>query len=117
IVLASRPEVAPGQLKTTPNRAGDTRFVDPAYVVGTLRHGYELYRDLAPGLARAIFMLVLVSEVHPFVDGNGRLARIMMNAELRSVGHSTIIIPTLHRDDYMTALRAFSRRDRTRPVI
>jgi Fic family protein len=30
----------------------------------------------------------LVAEVHPFVDGNGRTARIMMNAELVSVGQT-----------------------------
>ena len=30
-------------------------------------------------------MMFLVSEVHPFVDGNGRIARIMMNAELVAV--------------------------------
>ena len=32
-------------------------------------------------IARAIYMMFLVSEVHPFDDGNGRMARIMMNAE------------------------------------
>ncbi|REG82489.1 Fic/DOC family protein [Algoriphagus antarcticus] len=26
--------------------------------------------------------MFLVSEVHPFLDGNGRIARVMMNAEL-----------------------------------
>jgi hypothetical protein len=31
---------------------------------------------------RAAFMLFLISEVHPFIDGNGRVARVMMNAEL-----------------------------------
>ena len=33
-------------------------------------------------IARVIYMMFLVSEVYPYDDGNGRIARIMMNAEL-----------------------------------
>ena len=31
-------------------------------------------------------MMFLVAEVHPFADGNGRVARVMMNAELIAGG-------------------------------
>ncbi|WP_282778728.1 Fic family protein [Phaeodactylibacter xiamenensis] len=55
-------------------------------------------------IARAIYMMFLVTEVHPFDDGNGRIARIMMNAELVHGGSSKIIIPTVYREDYMLAL-------------
>ncbi len=55
-------------------------------------------------------MMFLVTEVHPFIDGNGRIARVMMNAELSSRGHSKIIIPTVYRDDYLGALRKASRQ-------
>ena len=116
-MLAQRPEVAPGRFKTEPNRAGETRFVHPDYVRGTLRKGWELYRGLEPGLPRAIFIAFLVSDVHPFVDGNGRTSRIMMNAELVSAGQPTIIIPTVFRDDYLQALRALSRRNRPAPLV
>jgi fido (protein-threonine AMPylation protein) len=70
-----------------------------------------------PGLPRAIFMMFLVSDVHPFVDGNGRIARIMMSSELVAAGQSTIIIPTAFRDDYLLALRALTRRDRAAPLV
>ena len=50
-----------------------------------------------------------ISEIHPFDDGNGRIARVMMNAELVSAQQSRIIIPTVYRDDYLLALRALSR--------
>ena len=116
-MMAQRPEVAPGQFKTAPNRAGDTQFIHPEYVRGTLRKGWEVYRGLEAGLPRAIFIAFLVSDIHPFVDGNGRISRIMMNAELVSVGQSTIIIPTVFRDDYLQALRALSRRNRPGPFI
>lgn len=116
-MMAQRPEAAPGQFKTAPNRAGDTRFVHPDYVRGTLRKGWEFYRGLEAGLPRAIFIAFLVSDVHPFVDGNGRTSRIMMNAELVSAGQSTIIIPTVFRDDCLQALRALSRRNRPDPFV
>ena len=89
--------------------------------MGTLRKGMELYADLRVGLPRASFLMFLVTDVHPFVDGNGRIARIiariMMNAELVSAGQSTIIIPTVYRDDYVQALRALSRRHRPGPLV
>jgi len=66
---------------------------------------------------RAIFLSVLVSEVHPFLDGNGRIARVMMNAELVSAEERRILIPIGYREDYLLALRAFSRQRRTEPAI
>lgn len=116
-MMAFRPEAQPGRFKTEPNRAGDTRFVHPDDVRGTLRKGWELYQGLEVGMPRAIFVAFLVSDIHPFVDGNGRTSRIMMNAELVSVGQSTVITPTVFRDDYLQTLRALSRRNRTEPFI
>jgi len=55
-------------------------------------------------------MMFLVSEVHPFLDGNGRIARVMMNADLVVAGESKIMIPTVYRDDYIGALRRLTRR-------
>lgn len=117
VLLERRPEVAPGIFKKRPNRAGSTQFVHPDYIEGTLLKGFDLYRDLPTGLARAIYIMFLVTEVHPFVDGNGRIARIMMNAELHSQGLTTIIIPNVYRDDYVGALRALSRRERPQPLV
>ena len=62
-------------------------------------------------------MMVLVSEVHPFADGNGRAARVMMNAELVAGGQERIIIPTAYRTDYLGSLKAFSQSGRTEALI
>ena len=53
--------------------------------------------------------MFVVTEIHPFTDGNGRIARIMMNAELDKADRSRVIIPTVFRDDYLSALRALTR--------
>ena len=108
LLMAARPDKRPGRFKTESNRAGQTVFVAPEQVEGTLARGFEFYRNLDTPFARAVFMMFLVSEVHPFADGNGRIARIMMNAELVSAGEERIIIPTVFRGNYLSALKAIS---------
>lgn len=108
-LMSERPDKRPGNFKEKPNKAGNTYFVAPAEVIGTLTHGFEYYQLLNDGIEKALFMHMLISEVHPFDDGNGRLARIMMNAELVKVGLNKIIIPTVQRDNYLNGLRIASR--------
>ncbi len=117
LMLAQRPSARPGSLKDKPNRAGGTSFVKPALVTGTLSEGYRYYEALPAGLSRAIFMMFLISEVHPFTDGNGRVARVLMNAELTASGLQRIVIPLSYRDDYLNGLRALSRTADPRALI
>lgn len=114
-LMQNRPEARPGNYKEKPNRAGDSYFVHPDNIQGTLEQGFQRYQNLPVGLARAAFMMFLISEVHPFSDGNGRISRIMMNAELYTTAYSTIIVPNIYREDYISALRALTRRDRPAP--
>ena len=65
---------------------------------------------IAHPIAKGIFLSFVVSEVHPFADGNGRTYRIILNRELISEGFTSIIIPTVFRGDYLLALRALSRK-------
>ena len=108
ILLAGRPEKQPGAFKQRANRAGATIFVAPKLVAGTLDQGFARYAELTDPFARAVFMMFLVAEVHPFDDGNGRLARVMMNAELLATAQAPVLIPTVLRNDYLYALRAMT---------
>ena len=107
-VLGGRPDKRPGELKQRANRAGSTEFVAPELVVGTLSRGFELMERLEDPFARAVYMMFLIAEVHPFEDGNGRIARIMMNAELHAQGEQRIIVPTVYRTEYLAGLRAMT---------
>ena len=109
VVLSGRPSSAPGVFKTKDNRAGETHFVSFDRVRGTLKRAFDMSRAMRNPFARAIFVLFATSEVHPFADGNGRVSRIMMNAELTAAGQSKIIVPTVFRPDYIGALRRLSR--------
>jgi len=117
LMLGSRPAVGPGSFKAISNQAGGTIFVHPDLVEGTLIEGFRYLEPLPAGLARAIFTMFLVSEVHPFTDGNGRVARVLMNAELTAAGEQRITIPLSYRDNYLQSLRALSRNGNPRPLV
>lgn len=116
-IMQARPDKMPGQYKTEPNRAGSTMFVAPDLVRGTLDQGFKVYRSLATPFQRAVLMMFLVAEIHPFADGNGRIARIMMNAELVAAKEQRIIIPTIYRSHYLSALKSISNRASAEPLI
>jgi hypothetical protein len=111
ILLAARTSKKPGQFKDKNNRAGETHFVDHTLVRGTLIKGFDYYQALQEPFAKAAYIMFMISEIHPFLDGNGRIARVMMNAELVKTNQTRIIIPTVYRDDYLEALRRLSRND------
>jgi len=108
-ILGGRPDKQPGMFKERANRAGNTHFVIPKMVPGTLKAGYEVINSIPSAFGKAIYMMFLVSEVHPFNDGNGRIARIMMNSELVKNSEQRILIPNVYRDDYLGALRKLTR--------
>lgn len=116
-IMSARPDKGPGQYKVEKNRAGSTAFVDPGLVRGTLDIGFETYQSLATPFQRAVFMMFLIAQVHPFADANGRVARMMMNADLVAAGEQRIIIPTIYRANYLSALKAISNRASAEPLI
>ena len=116
-IMEGRPDKMPGQYKSDPNRAGATMFVAPDLVRGTLERGFKVYRSLETPFQRAVFMMFLVAEVHPFADGNGRTARVMMNADLVAAGEQRIIIPTIYRANYLSALKAITNGAIAAPLI
>lgn len=116
-IMERRPDKRPGEFKLAENRAGSTVFVAPDLVAGTLDQGFNLCRSLETPFQRAVFAMFLVAEVHPFADGNGRAARIMMNAELVAAGEERIVIPTVYRSHYLSALKALSQNGRAEPLI
>lgn len=76
-------------------------------------------RDLMPCLfdlleaerspaARAVLGHFAFVFIHPYMDGNGRLGRFLMNAMLVTGGYAWCVMPVTHRGEYMKALEAAS---------
>ena len=107
-LMAARPDKRPGEFKELDNYAGGYRFVEPELVIWTLRRGYALLDRLVDGFARAVAMMLLGTECHPFDDGNGRVARLVVNAELTAAGQVRFVVPTVYRNNYLAALSAVS---------
>jgi Fic family protein len=64
-------------------------------------------REPEPGV-RAILGHWLFGYIHPFPDGNGRIARLLMNALLAGGGYPWTVIRVEHRTEYLAALEAAS---------
>jgi Fic family protein len=63
----------------------------------------------------ALIHLRLV-HIHPFIDGNGRAARLLMNLALLQTGYVITIIPPILRREYLDSLKASNRGD-NKPFI
>jgi len=79
----------------------------------------EAVRDVMPCLfdllahepeasVRAVLGHFMFVYTHPYMDGNGRVGRFLMNAMLVSGGYPWTVIPVEERDNYMSALEKAS---------
>jgi hypothetical protein len=116
-VIFARSSKNPGQWKTHINKAGNTVFVKPDLVLGTLAKGFELITATPLPEARAALAKFVLSEIHPFTDGNGRVSRLLMNQILTQAGLTRIIIPTVFREDYTLSLKALSNNANAEPYV
>lgn len=69
---------------------------------------FELLREEPEACVRAVLGHFLFTYIHPFMDGNGRVGRFLMNAMLASGGYDWLIIPVERRDEYMAVLEKAS---------
>ncbi len=53
------------------------------------------------------YLHLQLAKIHPFLDGNGRLARLVLNYELMKNGFMPVIITSDERDKYFSALESF----------
>ena len=97
-LLASQPASWPGQLKLVNNRLGiaeRTPRTPPHETAGTIREVAARVAKVPDPTWRACLLYVAIVEIHPFRDGNGRLARHVLNRVLAGAG----FFPSLRPDN------------------
>jgi len=69
---------------------------------------FDLLREEAHPAVRAVLGHWVFVYIHPYMDGNGRMGRFLMNVMLASGGYPWTVIPVERRQDYMAALEGAS---------
>jgi hypothetical protein len=75
-----------------------------------------LIKETEPSV-RAVLGHWIFVYLHPYSDGNGRIARFLMNTMLASGGYSWIVIPVEKREHYMESLEKASVEQNIEPFV
>ena len=98
----------------------DYVFPLPEDIEGEMREleawATESRARLHPVEFAATLHLKLVT-VHPFIDGNGRSSRLVMNLSLLQDGYQLAVIPPICRADYLAAIRRYQIHGDSRPFV
>jgi Fic family protein len=69
---------------------------------------FDLLREEPDAGVRAVLGHFVFVYIHPYMDGNGRMGRFLMNAMMASGGYPWTVIPVGERTAYMHALEKAS---------
>jgi hypothetical protein len=69
---------------------------------------FEMLKEEPEPGVRAVLGHFIFVYIHPYMDGNGRIGRFLMNVMLASGGYPWTVIPVEKRDDYLSALEKAS---------
>lgn len=68
----------------------------------------DMLREEGEAAVRVVLGHFIFVYIHPYMDGNGRMGRFLMNAMMASGGYPWLVVPVEHRAAYMEALEAAS---------
>jgi hypothetical protein len=88
--------------------AGNMKIPRHETVRDCMQAFFNLLREEPEPSVRVVLGHFVFVYVHPYMDGNGRMGRFLMNVMLASGGYPWTVIPLDKRDDYMTALEGGS---------
>jgi hypothetical protein len=77
---------------------------------------FEMLEQEAEPSVRVVLGHFVFVYIHPYMDGNGRIGRFLMNVMLASGGYPWTIVPLQRRAAYMAALEDASVRQNIEPL-
>lgn len=84
-------------------------FADVPKLLAYFFEDMELNRSKMHPVEYAAWTHAEFVKIHPFVDGNGRTSRLLMNYQLMSAGFLPVSVPKEQRAVYFTALDTYHR--------
>lgn len=90
------------QIPTAPHQPPDY-----LKIFDKMNHYFEKVNSLSDPLERAAYAHCSLAKIHPFLDANGRLARLMMNFVLVKAGYLPISFNNKQRQQYFDALEIY----------
>jgi hypothetical protein len=78
---------------------------------------FELLKQEQEASVRAVLGHFIFVFIHPYMDGNGRMGRFLMNVMLASGGYPWTVIPVEERKRYMEALEKASTENNIKPFV
>lgn len=76
---------------------------------------FDLLENESEPSVRVVLGHFVFVYIHPYLDGNGRIGRFLMNVMLSAAGYPWTVIPIEKRDDYMAALEIASVEQNIKP--
>lgn len=76
---------------------------------------FDLLAEEGNAAVRVVLGHFFFVYIHPYMDGNGRIGRFLMNTMLAAGGHPWTVIPLTLRDRYMNALEKASVEQNINP--
>ena len=114
IVFRSQPEIG-GLYSVLPRRVAGSPVVFPnaAKIPGLMKEYGEWLAKAEPGASFDAHFRLLA--IHPFTDGNGRTARLLMNLLLLRGGYPPVAVRPEDRKTYLDTLERASMREDIKP--
>lgn len=119
--LPTSKTVSLGQYKTQPNHVrtptGELHYYAAPEDTSPKMHALMTWQreELENGVIHPVEVAARFhhefTAIHPFDDGNGRMARLLMNLLLMQKGYPPVVIRISERDEYLMLLREADRRE------
>ncbi|HOC97424.1 MAG TPA: Fic family protein [Bacilli bacterium] len=78
---------------------------------------FEVLKSADLPINKIAYSHLQLSKIHPFLDGNGRLARLVLNYYMLASGLAPIIIPSADKENYFQCLEDYKVKKTTLTFI